>query len=248
MIAAEFLASLKIPADARVDQRVPKKLLIEQGAPTAADRRAIQDGIEEMIWVAALKPVNCGVPAFRDDTREYVEIAILTAAFRPKSKRERLTELIHRAIPYPLLLLTEQDGVTNVSVAHIRSSLGQSGKTVLSDDVVRARVTDDLLPAYAAAIALDAVPRTDMFALYDAWVAATQALQAASLTGSYKLPQDVAQLAAQRDALASHARLTREIAELRARAAKETQINRRVDLNLAIQRLEGELAAVTTKL
>jgi hypothetical protein len=35
---------------------------------------------------------------------------------------------------------------------------------------------------------------------------------------------------------------------LRANVAKETQINRRVDLNLAIKRLEAELGAATKKL
>ena len=85
---------------------MPKKLLVEQGAPTAADKRQIQDGIEEMIWVAALKPTNIGVPAFRDDVREYLEIAVLTVALRPAAKPTRLIELIHRAIPYPLVLVT----------------------------------------------------------------------------------------------------------------------------------------------
>ena len=39
-----------------------------------------------------------------------------------------------------------------------------------------------------------------------------------------------------------HARLQRNIALLRAQAEKEKQINRRVELNLEIKRLEAELA------
>ena len=46
-----------------------------------------------------------------------------------------------------------------------------------------------------------------------------------------------------RDALEAHSRLTREIASLRAKATREKQLNRRVDLNLEIQRLEAEIAA-----
>ena len=105
MSLAPVINALALPADARVDQRVPKKLLLEQGAPTAADKRQIQDGIEEMIWVAALKPTNIAVPAFRDDVREYLEIAVLTVTLRSAAKPTRLIELIHRAIPYPLVLV-----------------------------------------------------------------------------------------------------------------------------------------------
>ena len=38
-----------------------------------------------------------------------------------------------------------------------------------------------------------------------------------------------------------HERLTRDIASLRARATKETQLNRRVELNLEVKRLEVSL-------
>lgn len=40
-----------------------------------------------------------------------------------------------------------------------------------------------------------------------------------------------------------HARLKRELAILSARADKEKQLNRRVELNTEIKRLEAELAA-----
>lgn len=40
-----IFAALGLPPEACVDARVPKKLLVEQGAPTPADKRAIQEGI-----------------------------------------------------------------------------------------------------------------------------------------------------------------------------------------------------------
>ena len=63
MISAALIDAMALPPDSRLDQRVPKKLLLEQGAPTAADKRYLQDGIDEMTWVAALKPTNIGVPS-----------------------------------------------------------------------------------------------------------------------------------------------------------------------------------------
>lgn len=89
MTVAAVIQALALPVGALVGQRVPKKLLMEQGAPTAADKRAIQDGIEELFWAAALKPTNVGVPAFRDDARKYLEIAVVTATFRQGAKASR---------------------------------------------------------------------------------------------------------------------------------------------------------------
>jgi hypothetical protein len=47
-----------------------------------------------------------------------------------------------------------------------------------------------------------------------------------------------------REALARYGELAREIASLRARAKKETQMNHRVELNLTIRRLEAELTEI----
>jgi hypothetical protein len=105
---SDLLAALELPDGCRVDQRVPKKLLLENGAPTAADKRLISDGIEELLWLAALKPTTIGVPEYRDDVSEYLEIAVVRLKLRDGAKTTRLIELVHRAVPYPLLLLTER--------------------------------------------------------------------------------------------------------------------------------------------
>lgn len=101
------ISALEFPPESRVDQRVPKNLLLEQSDATAADKRMLQDGIEDLNWIAALKPVNIGVTEYRDEVREYLEIAVLSATLRNAAKA-RVSELIHRAIPYPVFLITTQ--------------------------------------------------------------------------------------------------------------------------------------------
>ena len=58
MSFAPIIHALALPPETRVEQRVPKKLLVENGAPTAGDKKQINDGIEEILWHAALKPAN----------------------------------------------------------------------------------------------------------------------------------------------------------------------------------------------
>lgn len=247
MIFAPIIDALALPAEARVDHRVPKKLLLEQGAPTAADKRKIQDGVEEMYWVAALKPTTIGVPAFRDDVREYLEIAVLTAMLRAEAKESRLVELIHRAIPYPLLLVAAHKDVVSVSLAHKRWSQGETGKVVIED----VRRTAPFRPgaptaqeaAFLATLAVSAMPATHLFALYQGWLDRVAALEAARITGAYAPADTTERASARRDGLDTHARLLRELSSLRTQAKREKQINRRVDLNLEIKRLEAELHA-----
>src|SRR5258708_21580363 len=107
MKGEEIINAMDLPPDALVHQRVPKKLLLENGAPTAADKRRINDGIEELRWIASLKPTTVGITDFRDASREYLEIAVVQMTLRGGAQVRRLTELVHRAIPYPLVLLGE---------------------------------------------------------------------------------------------------------------------------------------------
>jgi hypothetical protein len=243
MSFALLIDALRIPPGALVQQRVPKKLLLEQGAPTAADKRGIQDGIEELFWVAALKPTNIGVPAFHDDVREYLEIAILTAELRPAAKAVRLIELIHRAIPYPLVLLTRQGEAMALSLAHKRWSQGEKGKVVVEDVrhvPIAPTGATGADSGFLASLAISGLPARDLFTFYDGLVSRLTAFEAARITGSFRSPESGA---AVRDSLDRHGRLKRELANLRAKAHKERQLNRRVELNLEIKRLEAELAA-----
>jgi hypothetical protein len=246
MSFAPVINALAIPPDARVDQRVPKKLLMEQGAPTAADKRQIQDGIEEITWVAALKPINIGVPAFRDPVREYLEIAVLTVALRSPAKPPRLIELIHRAIPYPLVLVTEHRDAVNLSLAHKRWSQGEGGKVVI-EEVRQVRLRTDTPEteeaSFLASLAVSRLPSRDLFALYEGLLERLAALEAARITGAFAPPTSEERAAALLDGLDMHAQLRRDVAVLRTKAGKERQLNRRVELNLEIKRLEAELAA-----
>lgn len=161
MTTEEFLSALALPAQALVQQRVPKKHLLESGAPTAADKRIISDGIDELHWLAALKPATIGVPAFEDAERQYLEIAVLAASYRPVAKVPRLRELIHRAIPYPVVLFGS-DGV--LSLAQIRHSQNEAGKTVIDGELLAA----DPSPI-APTLALTEQAATDLAILYRAW-------------------------------------------------------------------------------
>jgi len=259
--AADLLAVLDLPAASRVDRRVPKALLLEHGAPTPADRRHINERIDELQWVAALKPTTIGVPEYRDAVREYLEIAVLQLTLRGEggagrvdTAATRLVELVHRAVPYPVILLIEHDQARRVdlSVAHKRRSQAEAGKTVLDGEVVA--VDGDAAsgalrwPAVAEALALGRQPRTTMYALYQGWMDTLIAMQAASVTGTFSAASSPEQAADRLEALRECERLDAEIARVRTAAGKEKQVARQVELNRALKRLEASKTATRARL
>ena len=249
MTASEVITTLGLPPNARVDQRVPKKLLLENGAPTGADKKQINDGIDELMWLAALKPGTIGVPEYRDAVREYLEIAVLSLALRPEANTVRLVELIHRAIPYPVLLVTQQATVVSVSLAHKRSAQNEIGRVVLDDTVREWNLGSDASNGdWLSALSVSAQPRASLYSIYQGWFACFEAFEAARITGRLSLQSDIAAQEARRKALSEHFKIQKDIATLRGQAEKEKQVNRRVELNLAVRHLEDELKKVTEAL
>lgn len=261
MTAQDIILALGLPDSCQVDQRVSKKLLVENGAPTAADKRQINDGIEEIQWIAALKPNTIGVAEYRDDLREYLEIAVLIVTLRGSSDKgeakptnaARLAELVHRAVPYPMLLLLQSVQRVTLTLAHKRWAQNEAGKVVLDGGVVSASLPDDApsadaLSAFTQALSLTGQPQATLFGLYQGWIDTVQSLLAARLTGTFKAADSPEQATARRQALQECERLEIEITRLRTQAAKEKQLARQVDLNLALKHVQAQLAAARQQL
>jgi hypothetical protein len=155
-------------------------------------------------------------------------------------------------VPYPVLLIAEQDSTVGLSVAPKRWSQAEAGKTVLESDVVTVEWDADQdnqrWPGFCAALALGQQPRINLQALYQGWIDTLLALQAAHVTGAFAVASTAEQAGLRQGALQECTRLGREIARLRATAAKEKQMARRVDLNLELKRLEAALAAAHANL
>lgn len=248
----DFLGALALPDSALVDRRVPKFLFIEKGAPTGSDKRRIREGLEEIRWLAVLKPTTIGVPEYRDATREYLEIAILKLTLRSGASLPRVTELVHRAIPYPVLLITWQGDVPELSLAHKRWSQGKEDKTVIDGDIVAVRLLDDypndLIRAFRDALALIRQPRTTLKTLYQGWIGVVQALRAANVTGVFSITASVEETADRAAALQEYRNLDTRIMDLRAAASKEKQIARQVEMNLELARLRADRDSARARL
>lgn len=242
-----IIDALELPDTALVDQRIAKKLLIESGGFQAADKRRVNESIEDLHWIAAMKPSTIGVPAYHNSVREYLEISAVVMRLRTPDVGGRVTTLIHRAIPYPVLLVTQGEGAIDISVAHKRHAHNEAGRVVIDGLVIQSQGLPSGELAPLQSFRLTAQPRTNLFALYQGWVECVEALQASHIIGPCAVARGDA-ASARREALDSHARLTRQLAQLRSQASKEKQMARQVELNLEIKRIEQAVAAARERM
>ncbi len=169
------------------------------------------------------------------------------------AKVPRLTGLIHRAVPYPLILCALSSNGAVLSLAHKRLSQAEIGKWVLEDELHDSPAIDPSNPSAVAARFLESLAihkqnASDLRQLYQAWIDRMIALHASEVTGFYRNVADTMQTAVVKDALDQRGKLLMEMQSLRKLAQKERQLNRRADLNLKIKALESELNQLTSQL
>lgn len=257
MTLDDLTGALGLPEATRVNQRVPKKLLAEQKVATPADRRQIQDGVEEVFWLAALKPHLIGVPTYEDAHRQYLELAVLRLSLKPGTKPGRLVELLHRAVPYPVLLLTRSDAGIGLSLVHLRRSQNEADKTVLDGELMAITMPPEPAPGtgvagiradFCAAFALARQPQTDLHALYQGWMDTVAALDIARETGRFQPSPTREQAAARHQALQQCRELQARLQQLRTQAQKERQLARQVALNQELRTVLAQLQALQQRL
>ena len=105
--------------------------------------------------------------------REYAEISVLKMELRAGMQSERTVELVHRAIPYPVVLVAWHDGIPELSLAHKRCSLAEKDKTVIDGEMVAVKIHSEFaaesLDAFRDALALNRQSYRTLRDVYQNW-------------------------------------------------------------------------------
>lgn len=245
-------AGLELPNAAALGKRVAKKLFFDNAALSAADRRLFTDDIETVIWQYALKPAAAGISAYHDEERDYREIAVIEVTLRRGKRTPRLADLIHRAIPYPLLLIFTHGEQFALSTAHKRASRAEHEEIVATDRQLTAWMCGNALAGierdWLNSMNVTTTAAVHLHALFEAWHQRLLSLACARLSGHYHVPGEPAQQMARREQLADCHRIQTEIDALRRDIRAESRFNRQVELNARIKQRENQLAQIITEL
>lgn len=248
-----LLAALDLPQEALVDIRLTKKQLLAQGAPTAAEKRQVKEGLETAHWVASLKPQTVGLAGFADEETDYGELAVVALETKGAADGDRLERLVHRTIPYPVLLIVECDGELAVSVALKRRSLAERDRFVLAGDGEVMSVaweepaSDPVWHDFLKELAITRGHTKDLRAVYLSWLNAIVAVRATRQGEPFVVPSDETKAADRVDALREVERLSVEIARTRKAAEKASQKRRQVELNVKLAELRSAYRAAVER-
>lgn len=259
---SEFLEMLDVPSSCELNKPIFKKMFSEatdgkKSILDAADKKALKDDIEKIRWLYTLKPNTINIAPYKDDELEYPEIAVLHIELSNQNRVKRIAHFIHRAIPYPLILLftcnIEEHENLMVAIAFKRTNQADREKWVISDSLNTGWI--DLSNAseaesdFLSSIRLTGLPFNNFHLFYQAIAERVIALICAEHSKEFLLDEHSDKGAENRlDKLRELEKLTAKKLKLANKLKKEKQMGKQVDLNTQIRSIDNNITKIKNSL
>lgn len=245
-----LIDALAIPDSCLLDKPVFKKMFLDHAELDVTDRKALSEDVSRIRWLYTLKPDTINISPYQDNDREFLEIAVLAISLSSPARVRRIASLMHRAIPYPLILIFEDGKKACISTADKRINQADKAKLVIEDrwltGWIDASAPNETQRDFLEALAFTMLPSTNFYALYEAYQALVIAIIAAERSGTFQAGH-VAASKQQAAALRKIEAFEREIGEHKAKLKRETQMAAKITLNSAIRTRKDAILTLTSE-
>lgn len=234
----EIYEKINLPPAARIDRVVAKKQFFANGDLSSADKKLF-DRVEKIYWRYALKNQNTFIQPFADEEREYPEIEVMEVILREEKQINRLAGVMLRSIPYPMLIFFQNGEKIQLWMGKLRQNQADSSRMTLTETERTEWLTanDELWEK----LSLKKMPTANFCTLYEAWF---DTISRSHLAKAGFSSQEISGEAA-RETVERLKNIEQEMARLRSQMKKESQFNRKMELNTKLQRLKREKAKIT---
>lgn len=233
-----FYDYMAIPEKCLLNKPLFKKLFQEHADLDITDKKALKDDIDKIRWVYTLKPSTLNIEPYRDDVREYDEIAIIQIDLSSTARAQRISTIANKAIPYPIVLLFNFADTIAISVADKRINQADKSKWVVEDawmtEWFNPDAPNETQQNFMQDMTIKSLSFVNFYAFYTDIKNRVIALNSATRSGSYQIVS-AEKTKDRRESLTKITELEREITELRSALKKETQFNKKLELNVSVK-------------
>ncbi len=219
-----------IPDNCKIGNTVFKKHFYDNASLSPKDKDLFASVINKIQWQYCLKPEAINIKAYKDEIRDYSEIEIIEVFVEADTKLRRIAEIIMKTIPYPMVLIFTLNGQKQIWTAYQRVNQNDPSKNTIEDFIY----TDWISSDYKLFENLDITKMnmTNFYTLYSSFVDIISKHNARAITNKDITGKQARELTAKIEELEG------QISSLKVKLKKETQFNKRIEINIEIKNLE----------
>jgi len=247
---------LKLPDNCWVNQKLPKTFFKRNFEITLSEKKLLDDFsiIQQMEVLALVNQETANISAFTEPTSSYEEIVILavqTTSEQFDKQKYKISQLIQKYIPNPILLIIYDYNRLIISVAEKRINSNDATKRVIEKeyitDIITTETVDEKQEHFFENLAFDKANKLDLRHYYNHFIQSVVGLQTAQIKGTF-VARPIEQSKENVLILEQILALQDQINSLENIARKETQVAEMVKWNIKINENRIEIKQLTEKL
>jgi len=236
----KFLNSLSLPKSCLVNKTIFKKQLYENVGLKSTDKKLITNHVEKVTWQYCLKPDTINIQSYTDNEYEFLEIQVIEARLNDDTRYQRIAEIIMRGIPYPMILQFTYGTNLMIAAGIPRINLADRQKHTIEEFVYSPWIESEN-PSPQDQNFFDSIQSrklsfTNFYRYYFDFVDQLYLYKAAKMVDRPIKIEDPLQAHRVQNEIVL---LDREITNLKAQIKKDNMFNKKVEINVAIKKLEN---------
>jgi hypothetical protein len=245
---------LNIPERCLLYKKLTKAFFLKNFDLSVAEKKCLNTTIQSMEWLASIKPATANIAAIKNADIAYEEIQVIICTLPLNSLEamaDKCSTLIQKYIPYPILLILEDE--ENFIINNASKRINQVDVTKRTIEVTMSTsIISKLYKTAPSAAFFDALnfaelDKTNLQTTYQSYVQAIVQYQASNITGVF-LKRLKSRTATDMLLLQQIDIAEKELLALSNMLKKQTQLNNKVSLNIDMQHKKKQIEQLKKEL
>lgn len=235
-----------------VNIKIDKKTIYENVDINKDERKILSECIEKIEIAYVLNSNNINIQPYKDENIEYESIAFINVKMRKKDKILKIAELLNSSIPNPIVLIFQFEDNINISTAHKRLNKGDKNKTIFENinctGWINLNDLKDLQLDFFNAINFTNLPHTNFYEFYSTVDEAVFLYDNFNITNNFNISQNDEERILKKEMIEKLNELELNLKNIKISIAKETQFNKKAELNVKGSRIKEEIEMLKKKI
>ena len=239
----EYIKLFNAPEECIEGRRIPKKLFYEEGNLTSADKELFTTDISKIVLEYMFSEDRINIKPYNDEDVECEEIAVIRVILESDKKYKRICDIIQKSIPYSIILICEFDNKVIFNVANKKVNKVDNDKNTIDEMLFTEWIgLDSEFEAdkyFFEGLNVREWSYIDLYKFYNSFINNVKLYNAAKYS---KNIDELKQLNVEvvKEITDKIEKLGLEINNLRNNLKKETQFNKKIEINIKIKKIQEE--------
>ena len=235
----DIISSIGFPRETEVGRTLFKKMFYENANLSKQEKDLLMNQIDKVLITHNLNPQNINIMPFEDTTKEYHAIQVIEVRIHAKDKPKKIAEMIIGAIPMPVILQLKFEEVYMLALGLRVFDDKDKDKTKIEEWIFSKWIDSNNLSekesTFLEEIHIKRLSYSNFYRFYLSLIGKINCYNASFLTEKYIQNIDGEEVKRIYEAIENY---DSEIQKLRGKLKKESQFNKKVELNVKIKQLQ----------